>query len=82
MYRRDGTRQRLSWRKLGVLVDHLPPESATITAMRAGLDDDELADRIKDADPAKGAWSPDQMLLAGIIDELRSFQHLYVASAR
>lgn len=47
--------------------------------MRVAMDDDDLTGQIKAADPSKGAWSPDQMLLASIIDELRSLQYVTVA---
>jgi hypothetical protein len=63
-----------------VLIDHLPPESATITAVRGGLADEELEERGRAADPAKGRWSATDMLLAGITDELRTLQHLYVSA--
>jgi hypothetical protein len=38
---RAGT--RLTWRRLGVLIEHLPPESATKTALRDELDDGTLS---------------------------------------
>jgi hypothetical protein len=63
-----------------VLIDHLPPESATITAVRASLSDEELEERGAGSDPAKGRWSAAEMLLAAVIDELRSIQYLYVSA--
>ena len=80
MYRRKGKRQKLTWRKLGVLVDHLPPESATITGVRASMTDEELDERSEGGDPAKGRWSSTEMLLAGLIDEVRRFEHIYVSA--
>ena len=63
-----------------MLIDHLPPESATITAIRGSLSDEELEERGEGSDPAKGRWSSADMLLAGITDELRTLQHLYVSA--
>lgn len=61
-------------------MDHLPPESATVTAIRASLPEGELEEHTRQADPAKGQWSSADMLLASVVDELRSLQYLYVAS--
>lgn len=44
------------------------------------MTDEELAERSKGSDPAKGRWSSSEMLLAGIIDELRSFHYGYVSA--
>lgn len=63
-----------------MLIDHLPPESATITAIRAGLSEDELEASGEGADPAKGRWSSLEMLMASVIDELRALQYLYVSA--
>jgi hypothetical protein len=80
VYRREGGRQKLSWRKLGVYVDHLPPESATITAIRASMTDEEIEERSESGDPSKGRWSSAEMLLAGLVDEVRRFEHIYVSA--
>ena len=61
-------------------MDHLPPESATITAIRAGMTPDELDQCSEGADPEKGRWSSSEMLLAALVDEVRRFEHLYVAA--
>jgi hypothetical protein len=73
-------RGRLSYRKLGVLVNHLPPESATITAIRASMTDEELEEQANAADPEAGRWSSLEMLLAALYDEVRRFEHLYVSA--
>ena len=62
-------------RRLRVLIEHLPPESATRTALRLALPPEQrVAQAGAERDPEAGAWSQDQMLLAQIIDVLRA-QH-------
>jgi hypothetical protein len=60
----------LSWRRLGVLIDHLPAESATKTAIRESLSEDKLAELGKLPKTSHGTWSRDSYLLAAIKDEL------------
>lgn len=62
---------KLSWRKLGVLIRHLPPESATATAQRNAADPEALARAAEHADPATGRWSHMEMLLASLVDAVR-----------
>jgi hypothetical protein len=74
----DLYRGTLSPRKLGVLVDFLPPESATHTALR-----NEAPEPAADAAPfdaAKGRWSALEMLLATLIDETRLLRWVYVSA--
>lgn len=63
-----------------MLVDSLPPESATITAIRGSMTDEQLAERSEGRDPAKGRWSSSEMLLAAAVDEIRTLQYLYVSA--
>jgi hypothetical protein len=61
----------LTYRRLQVLLDHLPPESATMTALREEFTDDELSAMAKNAEPSgHGPWSHPDLLLAGISDRL------------
>lgn len=62
--------RKLSHRKLSILLSHLPPESATATAIRnTAVESGEQPE--SDADPADGQWSLQEMLLASVVDELR-----------
>lgn len=71
-------RSGMTWRKLGVLVAHLPPESATMTGLRA--EHPSLAEQAsEEADPAAQAWSSDQMLLAALIDSVRQLAWMFAA---
>ena len=67
----------MTWRRLQVLVDHLPPESATKTAVRDSLTDDELA-QAHTADAGHGSWSHGELLGAAQVDVLRLILHVLV----
>ncbi|WP_405559077.1 hypothetical protein OHV08_34275 [Streptomyces canus] len=60
----------MSWRRLRVLIQHLPPESATWTALRNGLTPMELAEQAEKGEPEKGRWSQQEQLLALVADRL------------
>lgn len=66
----------MTWRLLGNLIRHLPPESATKTAMRNKMGDAELARASKEADPSRGQWSQEEMLLATISDKISWLLHV------
>jgi hypothetical protein len=57
----------MSWRTLRILIERLPPESATMTALRLL----SPADPSVRADPEAGRWSHVEMLLAALVDETR-----------
>lgn len=59
-----------------MLVRHLPPESATKTALRNAMDDTERKRITEDADPSEGQWSQTEMLLALIYDAMRWQIHI------
>jgi hypothetical protein len=62
-----------------VLTAHLPPESATMTALRAEYP--ELAEEASGrADPAAQSWSADQMLLAALIDAVRQLCWMFAVA--
>lgn len=54
-----------------VLLTHLPPQSATMTALRNRTPDSELDRLSREADPSKGSWSQSDMLIAQLIDAVR-----------
>ena len=56
----------MSFRRLGVLLRHLPPESATNTAIRSSLTEEQLASLPEPE--GHGPWSSDMHLLASIAD--------------
>jgi hypothetical protein len=65
---RAGT--RLTWRRLGVLIEHLPPESATKTALRDELDDADLSRLASAPRRGHGPWSHVELLLAAVHDSI------------
>jgi hypothetical protein len=65
---RAGT--RLTWRRLGVLIEHLPPESATKTALRDELDDGTLSRLASAPRRGHGPWSHVELLLAAVHDSI------------
>ncbi|MFE6815233.1 hypothetical protein [Streptomyces sp. NPDC057677] len=65
-------------RRLRVLLQNLPPESSTMTALRNGLSDDELTAQADEGEPEKGRWSQDQQLLASCYDVLRRIEHVLI----
>lgn len=69
---------RLTWRRLLVLLRHLPPESALNTAIRNDASESELARNSAQADPARGRWSATESMLASILDAIRMGNWAYV----
>ncbi|MFK0182296.1 hypothetical protein ACIQVR_40800 [Streptomyces xanthochromogenes] len=65
-------------RRLRVLLQHLPPESATMTALRNELTDEELAEQADRGEPEKGRWSQQEQLLAAIADAVRNLGYITV----
>jgi hypothetical protein len=66
----------LSWRRLLVLVDHLPPEGALNTAMRNATPDEQLD--VLAGDPTQAPWSPLESLMAALVDEIRTLNWMYM----
>ena len=58
----------MSSRKLRVLIERLPPESATWTAIRNATPPEDLEKAAADARPEAAPWSKVEMLLAQLID--------------
>lgn len=73
-------RGRLSWRRLRVLIQQLPPESATWTALRNGLSDEELAEQADKGEPEKGRWSQLDLLTAALLDATRRVEYVLICA--
>ncbi|MFF8412800.1 hypothetical protein [Streptomyces omiyaensis] len=67
-------------RRLRVLIQGLPPESGTKTAMRLALDDDELARQVEEGEPEKGRWSQTEQLLATVYDAVRRVEYVLLCA--
>lgn len=60
----------LSWRELRIVIDRLPPESATKTAMREALSEEDLAALSRTESKGYGPWSRVEHLLATVNDQI------------
>lgn len=70
----------MSLRRLRVLIEHLPPESATKTALRNAIPLEELQRASADARPDLGQWSGVETLLASLKDEVTRLLHVTIAA--
>jgi hypothetical protein len=61
-----------------VLVQHLPPQSATMTGLRAAQPE-LAAEASQDVDPNAMAWSQTDMLLASLIDSMQYLCWMFAA---
>jgi len=82
LWRRGGGRSGLTPRLLRALIDGLPPESATKTAVRDDLGEAELAELAeKDQPSGHGPWSHTDLRIASLIDEVRWLRYAVYQSA-
>lgn len=64
-----------SWRRVRIAIEHLPPQSATKTAMRLRAEA-EGAEAADDFEPADAPWSSLEMLTAVAIDRLGEISYV------
>lgn len=76
----DVHRGAMTWRQLRVLIQHLPPESSTMTALRNKLSDEELTEQAEKGEPEKGRWSQLEQLTASVLDAIRRLDYAYTCS--
>lgn len=57
-------------------ITHLPPESATMTALRNARPEPERGG----GDPAEAPWSQMEILIAALVDEIRCLRHDYTVT--
>lgn len=65
-------------RRLRVLLENLPSESATWTALRNSLSDEELAEQAEKGEPERARWSQMEQLLAAVVDGLRRVEYVLI----
>ena len=63
-----------------MLINALPPESLTLTALRNSAGDAPVQQEAAPADPAEGRWSSTEMLMALLVDEVRLLRWTTVAA--
>ena len=70
----------MSWRRLRVLIQHLPPESATWTALRNATPAEELVEQADKGEPEKGRWSQLEQLVAALVDATRRVEYVLICA--
>lgn len=75
-----GGPSRMTWRRLRVLIEGLPPESATWTAIRNATPEDKLDAAAVEARPELGRWSQLEMLVAQLIDAVNRNTDTFIAA--
>lgn len=70
----------MTWRRLRVIVQHLPPESHTMTALRNALPDEELDEQAERGEPERARWSQMEQLTASVVDAVRRVEYVLVCS--
>lgn len=70
----------MTWRQLRVFIQHLPPESHTMTALRNSLTDEELAEQADKGEPDKGRWSQTEQLIAVVADRVAELTYAYACA--
>lgn len=67
-------------RRLRVLIERLPSESATMTALRNAMTPEEREKQAQKGEPEKGRWSQLEQLMATAVDALRDLQYITVVA--
>lgn len=67
-------------RRLRVLIQRLPAESATWTALRNAMSDEELAKQAERGEPEKGRWSQLEQLVASLLDATRRVEYVLICA--
>jgi hypothetical protein len=70
----------MSWRRLRVLIQHLPSESSTWTALRNAMSPEELAEQADKGEPEKARWSQEEQLLASVLDAVRRVEWVLICA--
>lgn len=70
----------MSWRRLRVLIQQLPPESATWTALRNAMPEEDLAEQADKGEPEKGRWSQLEQLTAALLDATRRVEYVLICA--
>lgn len=70
----------MTTRRLRVLIQRLPPESATWTALRNEMSPEELADQAEKGEPEKGRWSQLEQLVAVVADRVAAVEHVLICA--
>jgi hypothetical protein len=61
-----------------VFIEHLPPESHTMTALRNELTPIQLDEQAGKGEPEKARWSQQEQLLAAAVDAIRRLEWVLI----
>ncbi|MGQ3551690.1 hypothetical protein [Streptomyces rochei] len=61
-----------------MFIEHLPPESHTMTALRNALTPDQLAAQAEGGEPEKSRWSQTEQLLAVVADRVARLEWVLI----
>ncbi|MER7053493.1 hypothetical protein [Streptomyces sp. NPDC000351] len=61
-----------------MFIEHLPPESHTMTALRNGMSQAELDAQADKGEPEKGRWSQLEQLVASNTDAIRRLEWVLI----
>ncbi|MFF9309885.1 hypothetical protein ACF1BS_03150 [Streptomyces sp. NPDC014748] len=70
----------MSWRRLRVLIQQLPPESATWTSIRNAMTPEELAEQAERAEPERDRWSKLEHLMAAVADRVARVEYVLICA--
>lgn len=68
----------MSWRRLRVIIQHLPPESHTWTALRNAMSEEELAAQAEGGEPERARWSQLEQLVAVVADRVARLEYVLI----
>ncbi|MFD1277466.1 hypothetical protein ACFQ51_52885 [Streptomyces kaempferi] len=63
-----------------MLIQRLPPESATMTALRNAMTAEELAEQSEKGEPEKASWSQLEQLVAVVADRVAGVEHVLICA--
>ncbi|MFE0845262.1 hypothetical protein [Streptomyces rochei] len=61
-----------------MFIEHLPPESHTMTALRNALTPEQLAAQAEGGEPEKSRWSQTEQLLAVVADRVARLEWVLI----
>ncbi|MFE0794794.1 hypothetical protein [Streptomyces mutabilis] len=61
-----------------MFIEHLPPESHLMTALRNAMPQAELDAQADKGEPEKGRWSQEEQLLAAAVDAIRRLEWVLI----
>ncbi|WAT94867.1 hypothetical protein [Streptomyces nigrescens] len=70
----------MTWRRLRVIIQGLPPESRTMTALRNAMPEEDLDEQAEQGKPEEGRWSQLEQLVAASCDRLARIEYVLICA--